>query len=228
MRKYFTKQYLREKQIKQFYREYEKLRNNFKTYPLKKLDIPIHRGWNIEFTINPNLKSNTYNWVNECLMYFSHEYKKNNSLKKHIRTIRELRELKYLKRIDKEAIRFPIKIFHITTEKLQDTIHKLLIDYYYDDRYFYFTIEKYPFFKNFTIALFLKQEYCKTKISKNLIYEIKDIDPLLLQREAELRPYVELYWKYNYGHYKKSKWDREDKKLFFKTKYNYDSEKFTN
>lgn len=217
MRKYFTKQYVKEKKLRSSYFKYKNL-EKISIHPLKKLDIPIQRGWNMELTINSNLKKNLYDWIYTCVVYFSKEYQRNNCLKMYIRNIKKLREFKYLKNINKETALFPIKSYVVYNYELNNFISKFLNDYYYDDRYFYFIIKKSG--KYTTVEIYLKQEFVKTKIVKNLITEIPDIDPILLQEKAELYNDVENYWKYNYDHYKRSAWDRLYKNEYLRKKYN--------
>jgi hypothetical protein len=227
MRKYFTKQYNKEKKLKEALRKQNDVRNEIKSFPFKKLDTPIQKGWIIEMSINPDLKQKDYDFIQACLVYFSKSFEKNNCFKKHIKSLKTLREIKYLKYINKDATLFPIRTSVVPIDEVYNVVKKLTSDYY-DDRFFYLVIESAPSFTNIftskkmiTIQLFLRQEYCKTKIKQNLIYEIKDIDPIILQELDELEPYIEEYWRNNYGKYKKSSWDRIDNQRKFNLKYNF-------
>lgn len=206
MRKYFTKQYQKEKKLIKAYRESKIIRKKLNSQ-LVELKTPFQKGWKVEFVPNILNRGNLYELCEEQVTKYCKDLSFKTKDVKYIRHIRKNRNDSDFKE------KFIIACFESNFMSFIYRYKEIDIDSYFKH---FNTIYYYPAIINNKIYPILRSKYFNIKIKKNMITHCRIINPDMESRLAELEPLLNEYYHLNN---KKSMWDKIDNERTLNIKY---------
>lgn len=177
---------LKEKLYLKAERELNKIREKIRESPSLLLDKPYQMGWNVILCLRDDFANSPKGPIVQGILD-KHSYNSYTRSAKHVASIRKKPTLTNALTVLSKGMRY--KRNCVGVKNLTQKSYNLLSEA--EKKWFsYEPKSKYDEYYWFN----LPSHYLVVKITKRMITHIKDVDPLLQQRKAELEAILQPYW----------------------------------